>query len=263
MPIHTVRHDAPRRAARLAMLIVVIASACGSDSDRADTVPAAASAPPTSGDSAAETQPDSAEAVASTAESEPAVQTTLQAAIEEPDSNGRDPAEIIITLDDMPTGWSPSAEDDEEEDSGEGGSCLDSVFNSSSDLFASNSDVPTAEASFSQSDFGPFLGAAVATEVEQADELFEGLAERFAACDGTTDDQGYTYAVLPVSFPALGDDTFATRIDGEGNGSFPISMMLVLARVDDVVIFTFGAAVMGAYDAALVEQATRTMVDRV
>ena len=70
------------------------------------------------------------------------------------------------------------------------------------------------------------------------------------------------YSVLPVAFPDLGDQTFGeTRIDGTG-GMLPISLLLAVTRVDDVLIFSTNAAVGGGIDAALLEDLTGTMVDR-
>lgn len=128
------------------------------------------------------------------------------------------------------------------------------------DLTSSGSE--SAYAFFSQSSFGPFLIAGVAVDVPRADELFDVFSEALGACDGDVDADGNTTSVLPLSFPNVGDDTFAARIDLDG--FFPVSVLYVLARKGDAIVLG-GYASVGTDppDAALLESSVRTMIDRI
>lgn len=248
-----------------ATAVTLFLAGCGSDSGQADTVSerattTAVAATSTDNEQTAGTQPtDSAESSSD--------ETTVPETVPEdtsppdPEAGSKDPESIIVRLEDLPTGWSPTPDEDDEEDD-ESTSCLDTLFPDDLSGFFEDPNAPTAEAAFQQSEFGPFLGAGVTTEFPDGERLFDGLGDRFAACDGTTDSDGVTYSIMPVSFPNLGDDTFAVRVDGENPEGFPVSFVMALVRVDDVMIMTFGAAVMGPADAQLVEDVTRTMVDR-
>ena len=68
---------------------------------------------------------------------------------------------------------------------------------------------------------------------DRADELFDVFPEALGECDGDAD--GFTTSALPLSFPNVGDDTFAARIDLDG--VFPVSMLYVLARKGDTIVW--------------------------
>ena len=156
--------------------------------------------------------------------------------------------EILIALDDLPDGWTAEGWITEGESNGE--DCLDRAF------------APTlgvTGAAFSQSESGPFLSVG-AFEPGEAKDVFDSIADLVEECDGETDSDGYTWSLSAVSFPRVGDDTFAVRLDGAG--SFPLAVFYTLARVGDVLIFDISVAFMGAVDAELVESTLRIMVDR-
>jgi len=94
-------------------------------------------------------------------------------------------------------------------------------------------------------------------------DVFDQLPDGFAACDGSTDADGSTMSVSPASFPEIGEHTFATQIDIGGETTFPASVLYVLAGKGDSVVFTGYVTVgAGGADTQLVEDVTRTMVDR-
>lgn len=272
----------PVRAAMTTGILATLVMLAGcSDDDQADTVPtptrptsaSADTSPSVAADESAETSTTDLTSVPNetTADTTKAITTVPPSTTVPPETtgapvaDGNDPTEIIITLADMPTGWSPMPPDEEEDDSDDL-ACLDAAFESvglGEDL-ETDTDYPQAEASFSQSEFGPFVLSYVVSGLDDGvlGDFMDVLPEAFASCDGTTDPDGYTYSVLPISFPDLGDQTFATRLDGTG-GMLPISMVLVLTRVDDVLIYSANAALGGGIDAALLEDLTDTMVGRV
>ncbi len=171
------------------------------------------------------------------------------------------PQEVILRLEDLPAGWAETPLEEEEED-GEP-DCGDEVFIAAGitddDLDADGAD--SADSTFSLGAFGPFLIVSVIGDTDGAAGVFDLLPEAMAACDGTVDDDGNTTSVLPVSFPKIGDDTFAARMDIEG--FFPVSMLFSLVREGDVVLLAAYVAIGGAVDGELLETALRTMHSRI
>jgi hypothetical protein len=161
---------------------------------------------------------------------------------------------LLPTLEEMPAGWSldpPDPDDDE------GTDCLDLAFSTMEPELESEA---SASVSFSQAQLGPFLIFA-ATDASNVGD-FNALADQVAACNGTKDSDGYTWSVLPLSFPKLGDETFAMRADGTGQ-MFPVTIQLVFVKEGDVALMAASAAIGGATtDAALVESILGKMVDR-
>lgn len=257
-------------AASIAAVLLLSLSACGGDDDRADTVPTpstvtASTAPTTTTEPPAAKSSLTAAPAASTIETTAAPATTAVATTvtaTEPPTNGLsvDPASVVPTLDDLPAGWSPEPN---EEDEAEGTDCLSVLFDGLGIGMEGESLTPhVGTAAFSQSEFGPFLSTAVVVDSGvDMDVLFDGLAPGFAECDGTTDDDGNTSTILPMSFPQIGEDTFAARVDISSE-MVPLSMQYVLARSDDSVVMTAYVAIGGLPDASLLESVTRLMIDR-
>lgn len=177
----------------------------------------------------------------------------------EPPGSGGDPAAIIVSLDDLPSSW--RVEPEPEGEDGGSGSCLDSVTETA-DVFGPTSTADSLAASFAQSDVGPFLFAMVATPVDDVDSSFDALAERLAACDGTTDAAGFTTLIEPLTFPTIGDEAFAVKADAANPNGSKVSYILALSRVDDTVVLAAHVITLGELDVALVEEMVRTMVGR-
>jgi hypothetical protein len=164
--------------------------------------------------------------------------------------------EVIVQLGDLPTGWSPSApEDDGEDDS----------FCEGHDPLNQIEPTEEAESSFQQSDFGPFVFAGAGTYTgDQASEVMDAFAETADACQSftETDEDGAetTYTISPLSFPDLSDDTFAFRMSATSPLG-PFNLDVAAVRKGTVVLIIVNGG-LGAADSALTEKLMRTMVDR-
>jgi hypothetical protein len=161
---------------------------------------------------------------------------------------------LLPALEEMPAGWSlipPDAPDEK------GTGCMDLAFGTLETLFGSDA---SAKVLFSQTQFGPFLLFA-ATDVANVGNL-NALADQVAACNGTTDSNGTTWSILPLSFPKQGDETFAIRADGTGQ-LLPVTNVMVFVKEGDIALTAQGVSIGGATtDAALMESILRRMVDR-
>lgn len=172
----------------------------------------------------------------------------------------RDPQAILLKLEELPTGWTTSPPDEEDD----GTSDMDCFAEAAGEDFDDQAD---AEVAFQQSDFGPFIGASVTVEEsgDAAQERVDLFATGMQACDGytETDEDGNetTWTVSPLSFPDLGDGTFAARM---GTTTFmgPMNVDIVVTRVDEVIVFTAHMSI-GAADSELTERVQRLQVDRV
>jgi hypothetical protein len=164
---------------------------------------------------------------------------------------------VVVQLGDLPAGWTvtPPDPEDEADDSDE---CAEDPggIDTTSD----------AESGFQQSDFGPFVGSG-ATEHEDEDEAertLNAFAEAMAECDGftQTDEDGATtvYSVSPLSFPQVGDGTFACRMSADTPFG-PLNLDIVAARKGAVMLFLVNGG-FGAADTELTEQLLTTMIER-
>ena len=235
----------------MAVSVATFASGCSDSSGQAQTV-----ATSTTAEAASTTTTVVGSTTAPpTDQSQPDDTTTESEEIGE-NSSSTDPQSVILSLADLPPGWAqePDESDDEESD------CTDAAAGFATFLTSSGNE--SAYAIFSQTSFGPFLIAGVAVDVPRADELFDVFPEALGACDGYVDADGFTTSVLPLSFPNVGDDTFAARIDLDG--VFPVSVLYVLARKGDTIVLGGYAGFGGdAPDVGLLESSLRTMIDRV
>jgi len=106
--------------------------------------------------------------------------------------------------------------------------------------------------------------AARHSNTDAAEGFMDTFATEAAGCgectqtdeDGTTT----TYRFEPLSFPELGDETFATRLTAESPLG-PLALDLAFARVDEATVGVVNGG-FGAADTALTEQLLRTMTDR-
>lgn len=166
-------------------------------------------------------------------------------------------SEVVVQLSDLPTGWSVSPPENEDE--------ADDSFCEGRDPFNEIPPQAEAESSFQQSDFGPFVdsGASLYTD-DEASEVMDRLAEMANACQSfmQTEEDGTetTYTTSPLSFPDLGDDTFAFRVSGSTMLG-PINLDVAAVREGAIVLFV-GNGGLGAADTQLTEQLLRTMLRR-
>lgn len=165
-------------------------------------------------------------------------------------------------LEELPSGWAVSPPDDEEGDTTEEMDCFEDAAGQDFD-----DNEPDAEVSYQQSEMGPFLGATLydAGSSDEAASLLDLFAKGLQGCQGftQTEDDGTetTWSVAPMSFPDLGDATFAARVT---TMTFfgPFAIDIVVSRVDELVVFTTHAGIGAPPDAALTEQVQRLQVDR-
>ena len=214
---------------------------CSDDGGNADTVDEPDDATTTTDATAADNSEDSDEG---------------DEAASDPGAGSMD--EVVITLEDLPAGWTTGAADDDESDDDFCGVAAPT------DLAEP---VEEAESSFQQSDFGPFLSSVAGRfeSDEVAAQLLEDFSTGFEACNGYTevDENGTetTYSIEPLSFPDLGDDTFSVRL-AASTALGPFALDVVFTRVDDVLLGVVNGG-FGAADTAVTEEAMRIMVERV
>lgn len=234
----------PKTIAALALALAVIAGACGGDDDQARTLDTTTTTAEPSRDDRANADngdDDDVEDEDATAPTKPAASNLDQ---------------VILTLADLPAGWTTAAEDPDD--------TTDDSFCGDVDPLADVEPAAEAEVSFQQSEMGPFLAAVALRFDDGADDVMDLFAEAVDACREftETDEDGNetVYRFDPMSFPSLGDGTFAARLSST---TFlgPLSLDMVTVREDDVVLLVMNGG-LGAADTALTEQALRTMLDR-
>jgi hypothetical protein len=121
-----------------------------------------------------------------------------------------------------------------------------------------------AEASYQEDEFGPIYFEAIGV-YDDANAYMDKLEEVVDACRSFTDvdDEGTetTGSIQPLSFPKLGEETFAMRASGEGGG-FSFSGDFVIIRLsDDLIMMSGTVGIMGG-GADNFEQLTRTAFER-
>lgn len=142
----------------------------------------------------------------------------------EPDLNVL--AERLLTIEEMPAGWTAKAVEIEESD---GTGTYDAFCKK--DLIARS--IGKVSVDFEGGGFGPFLIESISA-YGSADDAKASFAEYKAAaneCLEFTDDSGNAITLAPMSFPAYGDDSFAFR---SIIGSFTADAVQI--RVGDVLV---------------------------
>lgn len=137
-------------------------------------------------------------------------------------------SEALLTLEDMPAGWTTSPRVDL---NGGGALALCGVP-------SQHSPSAQVDAGYQQSDIGPFVGHIVQAFAsgEAADTLADGRAAA-GSCNGwteTSEDGTQTqWQVTPLAFPQLGDETLALRLSAEASQFGVVTMDLVYVRRGD------------------------------
>lgn len=232
-----------RHATIAVLAVLTLAAGCGSDDDgQARTVETTEA--PTSEDTAAET-----------ASTDVAVEEETE---EEGPGDASPVNDVVVRLEDLPTGWSeapPSAEDD------------DTSFCDGHDPMAEMTPVEEASSDFQMSDFGPFLSSDAMrfATADDAQAFIDTFADAVNACSEftETDDSGttITYTLAPLSFPDLGDGTFAARMSATTPfGPLSVDFAVTVAGPTVLAVVNGG---FGAPDTALTESSMRLMLDRI
>ena len=168
------------------------------------------------------------------------------------DANNIDQAALfagLLTINDMPTGWTGTAPVFEPRTPG-------GTYNSFCTQLPARS-IAAAYVKLEKSAFGPFLTHTIVVYPDSANarDAFNDLMTAAQNCTQFTDSSGSTNTLSPLSFPSLGEDTFAVRSSGT------VEMDAIYILVDNVLI-TINHGGLGAIDSTLTESSARTAVDR-
>jgi len=198
-----------------------------------------------------DSEPERAETITTTSTAPPADESTTV-----PDT---ELDEVLLTLDDMPPGYTLTGPGEESDNP----VCNDQDV----DDIVPNTDSANGD-QFSAGPTGPFISS-VAARYEDADlanEALDAFIDLLAQCDNMIElpsDQGpITLVLSPLSFNQVGDRTLALR-GTSTEGPAPITADQVFAVVDDTLIGLVNiTAFANTPDAALSEQLLTTMIDR-
>lgn len=240
-----------KRFAAILAGLAILGSACGGgDDDRADTIQATPAPPTAHSTQPATTAPTSP---VGTSAPVPAPSATVQSTASTPtQSRGAgDPARGLLVLADMPTGWTastPSANNDD-------GPKL-------CDVPPPNPRPARADAEFERSSLQQIRHIVTAYQPGSGRADYERITGALSKCTEWkwSDSSGsYTAKVSPLSFPKLGEQTFAYRVAITAPGAVA-SVDVVYIRVGDVISavehYAFGL-VSATVDSAVTEQVAR------
>ena len=220
----------------LVVAIIVVTMACGGGNDRATTVPDQPIATST---------PDASDEPEDASEGESESSTVSEDGL----------SRALLTISDMPTGWTTSPPETDEDE----GFC--GVEFESTALF-------DIEVGFQQSVTGPFAGHRLqAFPPGEAQRSFEAGVERASSCGEftITNDDGTVniWQVSPLSFPEVGDDTFAFRASTEVALFGSVTVDLVAFRRGDFIsVLAFSVLGFGSPDPELAERLVRLADER-
>jgi hypothetical protein len=160
--------------------------------------------------------------------------TETPTAVPEP-IDEEDLSEALLTISDMPTGWTTSPPDEEEESADEG-----ETFTTVCNVELPRRSLTQVKAEFQKSQLGPFLQHTITAYPPGEAELFlEDFIDAANSCTEWTtaeDDQQFTWRLAPLSFPNLGDETFAIRTSTELELLGLMEIDTIYIREADVII---------------------------
>ena len=137
-----------------------------------------------------------------------------------------DPRAALLTLADLPAGWTrepPDGADDEDDEF-----CGEATYEPDP--------IAEAEVEFASAGRRSFLGHAVGVYSEDvAERFFARYREQVTGCTRITQSL-VTYTVAPLPFPPLGDESFASLLRFESDES-SIAVVAVSARVGPAIVF--------------------------
>lgn len=246
----------------LLCVAILVLAACGggaaTSNDRAATIPTPTATAQSVADAHSTAVPSATE-VAMTPKSTATVLTTKVATPTPKPSKGLPTTDqlktALLTLSDMPTGWTTSDQTGSD--------------NSSSSMCGAtptptSSDETTVSVDFQRSQLGPFLTEQInAVPSGQMKKVFDKIKNSLSCTSWTEpDSEGTptTYQLSPLSFPKMGDDTFAFRMSG-GSGIFTFEADAVYIRVGDSIITIANVAV-GSVNSDLTESIAQKAVDK-
>ena len=182
---------------------------------------------------------------------QPAATATSNAAPDKIDLNA-----TLLTLKDMPTGFTPDTSSPTGDDDS-GCEPLDK---------ADAGEQSGVEASFTKGDFGPFIEQSLAQlPIDRAQRSMDQLATVLDKCrtitDVNEDGTKIRFRLSGLSFPRIGDDTFAFRMKADSNG-FTMNADVVAIRRGGVLTLIVHLG-LGAIDSALTEKIARKALTKI
>ena len=243
----------PFLLATILLFLVACGGSSSSKNERAGTIPTSTAQAPT-----ATTLPTSTPAAAghaTTTASEPTPTATI--APTPTVAKGLPTTDqlrvALLTLDDMPTGWTTMTGSDD---------------NSTTDICgvpdSSNVQQVKVSADFQKSQLGPFLTDTIGAFKHGGAQTWMDAFKRRASCTQftDTDSQGTptTYQLAPLSFPKMGDDTFAFRLTTDA-GIATIEADLVYIRWGDYIV-QIGNASISSVDSDLTSSIAQKALDK-
>jgi predicted small secreted protein len=166
----------------------------------------------------------------------------------------------LLTINDMPTGFTLDATNKKDSNSN---------FQGCEQLagLEQRSDTENGiDVSFTKGGFGPFVSESLGQKTEQgAKDALDKFANAFSACKTVrsigSDGKAIELKLSPLSFPKLGDDTFALRMSGDAEG-ITVGFDVVVIRRSGVMILILNAGI-GSPDSAITETVARKALEKV
>ncbi|MFS0883631.1 hypothetical protein [Aeromicrobium sp. 179-A 4D2 NHS] len=179
--------------------------------------------------------------------------------------------DALLTVDDLPAGWSvdPDGSDDGDDSktSSDSPECDLLVAAMEADDDSGATPVGEGEATFRKSKRGPFLLQSITSfEGNEAKKSVKAFRTAFETCDSFTEtgDDGtkVTFKVSPMAFPSLGDDTVALRLSARSAGIRVVAPLIVV-RVDQNLMLLASAGIKKRLPAEDLETVARTAVTKI
>lgn len=227
----------------VAVVCSVAVAGCAGKPERADTLPGAVGGSPTAVPTKASQQPPTVPAVPKA--------STLSAA---------QAKRALLTLDDMPTGWSQDKPDPADNDDTVTPKRCAAVF----DALDGHDPLAEAEASFSAGDLGPSLDHTVSSWPKSQVQALKQITQALQQCPKFTstskDGSSATFEASGLSFPNLGDRTLALRLKGKTEGiSVMLDVVYIVKGNNAIVLMASGIQPL---DGATFEKLARTAISR-
>jgi hypothetical protein len=144
----------------------------------------------------------------------------------------------LLTLDDMPSGWSVTDELGDDDDN--------STFCPEAETVVSGvEEVDSVEVAFAQGQLGPFVAEMIAPATK---DQYSEMVTAMDSCVGrdwtSTDDEGAEtkYSMEELSASTLGDESQAYRLTGEVEGGL-INADIIVGTGDGAVVLLMGIAI--------------------
>jgi hypothetical protein len=142
-----------------------------------------------------------------------------------PPARAVDPRQALLTLADVPAGWTQTPDEDGDDDG----------YPICSDAIEEPESLAEAEVAFASPRSLPAIGHAVAVYPDGvAERFFADIRERLAGCPRFTQ-SSISFTLAPLAFPPLGDESFATVLRFEPDES-TFAAVLFYARVGPAMI---------------------------